>query len=298
MLPIRSLSTLAIALATVNATPLQPRLSNSAPHWVVYSDGSVPTDVSTISGYHTVNLAFLLSSGAADSALAWQNLDDATRTSTKAAYAAAGISLLVTTFGSTELPTTSGLDPNTTASNMAAWVQDNSLDGIEVAMSEGKAEAWLITFTQALRAALPSSQYLITHSVMAPWFSPIYTTGAYTKVNSEVGSLIDWYNIEFYNEGSSEYTTCAGLLTKSSSGNPSTSVFEINSVAGVPLDKIVIGKPATSAAAASGYVAPATLAGCLSQAQADGWTGGVSVWEYPQADSTWIATVRSSSWAV
>jgi hypothetical protein len=31
-------------------------------------------------------------------------------------------------------------------------------------MNGGTAEAWLITFTQALRSALPSGQYLITHA--------------------------------------------------------------------------------------------------------------------------------------
>ena len=59
-------------------------------------------------------------------------------------------------------------------------------------MNGGTAEAWLITFTQSLRSALPSGQYIITHAPVAPWFAPIYTAGAYTKVNSEVGDLIDW----------------------------------------------------------------------------------------------------------
>jgi hypothetical protein len=51
----------------------------------------------------------------------------------------------------------------------------------------------------------------------------------------------DRYNVQFYNQGSSEYTTCAGLLTASSSTFPDTAVFQLNSVQGVPLSKIVIG---------------------------------------------------------
>lgn len=50
--------------------------------------------------------------------------------------------------------------------------------------ADGSAENWLITFTQTLRAALPAGQYIITHAPVAPWFSPIYTAGAYTKVHA------------------------------------------------------------------------------------------------------------------
>jgi hypothetical protein len=42
------------------------------------------------------------------------------------------------------------------------------------------------------------------------------------------------------------------LITDAGSSWPSTSVFEINSYAGVPLDKIVIGKPLDSGAASNG----------------------------------------------
>lgn len=38
-------------------------------------------------------------------------------------------------------------------------------------------------------------------AAVAPWFSPIYTAGSYTKVDQTVGDLIDWYNIQFYNQG-------------------------------------------------------------------------------------------------
>ena len=40
-----------------------------------------------------------------------------------------------------------------------------------------------------------------------------------------------------------------------------------------------IGKPATSGDASNGFIAPATLATCVSQAKAKGWDAGVMVWE-------------------
>lgn len=66
----------------------------------------------------------------------------------------------------------------------------------------GKAEQWLIDYTKALRAELPSGQYILTHAPVAPWFSTTaYKSGAYVAVHKEVGDSIDWYNVQFYNQG-------------------------------------------------------------------------------------------------
>lgn len=142
---------------------------------------------------------------------------------------------------------------------------------------DGKAEAWLITFTKTLRDALPAGQYTLTHAPVAPWFSPIYSSGAYSKVHASVGSLIDWYNVQFYNQD--EYTTCDGLLTKSSAAFPKSSVFEISQSAGVPLEKLVIGKPAIASDADNGYIALDTLAKCIASAKDKGWSAGAMTWE-------------------
>jgi hypothetical protein len=50
------------------------------------------------------------------------------------------------------------------------------------------------------------------------------------------------YNIQFYNQGTSEYTTCIGLLTQSSATWPNSALFQI-AAGGFDLDKLVIGKP-------------------------------------------------------
>ena len=82
----------------------------------------------------------------------------------------------------------------------------------------------------------------------------------------------------FSSEGTNEYTTCEGLLTQSSSTWPESSLFQI-AANGVSLNKLVIGKPATAGDASNGFIAPATLAGCLAQAKAKGWSAGAMVWE-------------------
>jgi chitinase len=59
-------------------------------------------------------------------------IDNATRASTKASYNDAGISLIVTAFGSTDTPTTSGYDPTTVANDLAAYVLEYDLDGVDI----------------------------------------------------------------------------------------------------------------------------------------------------------------------
>lgn len=131
------------------------------------------------------------------------------RAALKKSYNDAGITLMCSSFGSTDTPTTDGLSATTLANSHAKVVKDLGLQGIDVDYEDmaainkanGKAEQWLITYTQTLRNLLPAGQYFITHAPVAPWFSPIYTAGAYTKVNNEAGNDIDWYNVQFYNQG-------------------------------------------------------------------------------------------------
>jgi len=97
--------------------------------------------------------------------------------------------------------------------------------------------------------------------------------------------------------------TCDNLLTTSSNKWPQTALFEIASN-GVPLSKLVIGKPATTSDANSGHMPSFTLASCLTQAKNKGWgkspcvydismllmtpfllDGGTTVWKVSQKGS-------------
>ncbi|EMD33176.1 glycoside hydrolase family 18 protein [Gelatoporia subvermispora B] len=307
-------SSIVLAVPLPNTASQEPtqtanRTVPAAPHFVVYGDEWIsgengPPDVSEIKGYNVFALSFLLASGPVDQAQEWASLTDAQRSSIKAEYKAAGISLIVSAFGSTDAPTTSGADPNKTADMMAQWVKQYDLDGIDIDYEDFKAmeskdseaENWLISFHKRLRTQLFKGQYIITHAPVAPWFSPnpSWPGGGYLKVDQEIGPLVDWYNIQFYNQGTSEYTTCTNLLTTSGGAFPNSSVFEI-AAAGVPLDKLVIGKPANAADADNGYVDPSTLAQCLEQAKSQGWDAGAMAWEFPGAASDWITTVRSQA---
>jgi len=78
------------------------------------------------------NLSFLLVAGAWDNAGSWASLSAEDRASIKSQYAAAGIKLMVSAFGATDAPTSSGLDPVAIANTMGNWVKQYSLDGIDI----------------------------------------------------------------------------------------------------------------------------------------------------------------------
>jgi chitinase len=182
---------------------------------------------------------------------------------------------MVSAFGSTDSPVSNGVDPVDCARRLASWVREYDLDGVDIdwedmhAMNTGIGEAWLITFQSELRRQLPAGQYLISHAPVAPWFTsgPNYPNGAYVAVHKQTGDGIDFYNMQFYNQGHGVYEDCQvstaldeddvvlttqSLVFNSGSNWPSTSVMEMNSYAGIPLNKIVIGKPINAGAANNG----------------------------------------------
>ncbi|KAI0633033.1 chitinase [Trametes polyzona] len=302
------LFTLCSALASLTvgyAAPHVPRSQvPSGPKFVVYTDaavsGGVLPPLDQIQGFNVVNLAFLLTSGPADQAKKWAALPAAQRKQLKQQYNGAGVSLVVSAFGETEHPTSQ--DPATVANGLAQFVLDNDLDGIDVDYEEftlmadpaqkGVGEAWLTTLTQTLRQKLPQGQFILSHAPVGPWFSPGFCPGGgYLTVDKNVGKLIDWYNIQFYNQSPSPgYEDCDTLLNSTPS-----SVFAIQK-SGVDVNKLVIGKPGTQADITNGgFIDPATLGTCVQQAVAKGWKAGVMAFQFPHADKAWLSAVKGSS---
>lgn len=137
---------------------------------------------------------------------------------------------MVSAFGSTQTPTTSNFDPTDSALKLADFVKYNHLDGVDIdwqdtaAFQNGTGEQWLITFTTVLRANLPNA--IITHAPQAPYFAGTshYPKNGYLAVNAAVGSMIQFYNVQFYNQGSSFYNTSSSLFNVSAGWAPGTSV--------------------------------------------------------------------------
>jgi len=276
-----------------------PHKRDTSPYYVVYNDeAATPPDPQDIEPFNMVNLAFLLSSGnGSDVAGKWEQLSDSDRQSTLQQYEQAGIQIMVSAFGGEDAPTTNGLNATAVANSMAQWVIQYGVHGVDVDYEDfaafgdgsGPGADWVIAFMKALRQQLPQGKYLISHAPIAPWFKT--DGGPYLKIHQEVGDLIDWYNVQFYNQGSA-YTTCDALITTmNDTNNPALMEIVAN---GVPIEKLVIGKPTSSADAGSGYMSPTDLADCLAQAkQQYGYDSGIMNWQYHTDGSTlaWIKGV-------
>ncbi len=118
--------------------------------------------------YNYIAFAFWSFSGPLDMAKVWNDpvkyigaspdlgsTKDQIQKSIKKKYNDAGISVFISAFGATEMPTSS--DPVAVATSLATWVKGNNLDGVDIdyedndAMTLSTAEQWLITFQRKLR---------------------------------------------------------------------------------------------------------------------------------------------------
>jgi len=166
-----------------------------------------------------------------------------------------------------------------TAGSQAATLQFNGLDfNLIFLMGSNDASpvvtwtpttlAWLINMTMSARAAFYSvnSTYPIITFTAYPRFFTAWTANGdghtalnpnLLDLNTAIGTYINWYNIEYFNQGCSTggtvsnvccYSTPTGLATQSSYDciDVGASVGELTT-AGIPYSKIVIGKPFTTA---------------------------------------------------
>ncbi len=69
-----------------------------------------------------------------------------------------------------------------------------------------------------------------------------YPNGGYLRINQEVGQMIDYFNIQFYNQESTPYDTYECLFLQSLGWALGTSIKEIMQK-GVPSKKLLVGKP-------------------------------------------------------
>jgi hypothetical protein len=107
--------------------------------------------------------------------------------------------------------------------------------------------------------------------------------------------MIQFYNIQFYNQGSTPYNTASNLFNSSGGWAPKTSVNEIIA-SGVPSTKIVVGKGATTADAGTGYMtAQALSAAFVAAYQFNKWCTGVMFWQYSSDPNGTILSQSISS---
>ncbi|MGK7895180.1 MAG: glycosyl hydrolase family 18 protein [Xenococcus sp. (in: cyanobacteria)] len=248
----------------------------------------VVDDILSTAGYvNEINISFWTqSNGPQGAALEWVKGTFGDTLYAVNRFHDAGINVLIAAGGALEAPVTNNpYDGYDYGFAVAQFALENNFDGIDFDIEniapgnpEGTA-AWLAQATLAVKDVYPSA--IISHAPQAPYFSPAQGYG-YLELNDYVGDLIDHYNIQFYNQGNEAYDTYEELFLFSDPFyQPETSVLEI-AQNGVPLEKIVIGKPITpSDAYNSGYVLPEDLNEFICQGTYDGLqVGGVMGWQW------------------
>lgn len=203
-------------------------------------------------------------------------------------YHDAGIKVLIAGFGATAPRTPEAWpDATETCTALAQFALDHFLDGVDIdyecnaCMEAGTGAQWVIDCVKAVRALMPMEEgYILSHAPQAPYFyenKDKYPDGAYLTVNEEVGDLSDYYNIQFYNQGTNGYNTCYTLFNESRIPFTRTAVDEIADK-GVDMSKIVIGKPAAiDDVVNTGYMLPEELKVCIKDY---GFKTGFSTWQF------------------
>jgi len=276
---------------------------------------SAPTSTVTAAvdaGYNVIILAFLLASGPADMAVAWQGVGAQSQVAAMSYAHSRGAIVMVSAGGATDEPWTSYLDGASYGAFAGQWAKANNLDGVDFDIENlgpgftagsFNGDAFSTWLAQASIAAKQFVQF-VSHAPQAPYFGPIGnaafwpgSSGGYSAVEAKANGAVDFYNVQLYNQGATCYTTFAGIFTKSSSdctNFPGTSVAEIASY-GVPLSKLTVTKYLLTGDGGNGYVAGVTLKTLLAQAEGSqgiGYTGGISCWAYAASSSAaWIAAV-------
>eukprot|EP01062_Namystynia_karyoxenos_P006802 TRINITY_DN12379_c3_g1_i1.p1 TRINITY_DN12379_c3_g1~~TRINITY_DN12379_c3_g1_i1.p1 ORF type:complete len:711 (+),score=255.39 TRINITY_DN12379_c3_g1_i1:83-2134(+) len=269
-------------------------------------------------GFTHINLAFWMNSAPADAVQAWQGMDAASRAAALAYVHSKGAKLLISAGGATEnvqgmissnSPT--GADYGTRA---AQFAMKYGLDGVDFDLElapgdpslfkNGKAAAWIAAASVAARKVLGAAG-VISHAPQAPYFGSWAgdAAGSYVGVEKKSQGAVDFYNIQFYNQGAGLYTSYDTLFADACSGAGAgcwaagSSVKEI-AAAGVPTDKLVVGKYLKAGYASNGFVAPGDLAAMFKKARGDmGWQAGAMVWMYDTGDADvgkWAAAINSA----
>ncbi|MFC1748686.1 glycosyl hydrolase family 18 protein [Pseudomonadota bacterium] len=277
----------------------------SSPQLVTYyNNGSLPLSNAANLPYTTVNLAFLFTEEAAPLTLQLGGAIAASSTTltqaTKDAIAEmhkAGQKVLISFGGATMTTATYKAiygHESELAKNIARFISDNKLDGIDIDWEDTSAfmgsagydgVALLVNLTRALREVLPPGQ-LITHAPQPPYMQQGSGMSGYIDVMTRAGNDIDWLNMQFYNNSPW-------------SSNPSeivSSYQTFSRLPGMTPEKLLVGLPVTPRDAGSGYIPVSDIVtDVIHKIQSEGPLGGMMNWQFSSdVDGDWAKSIWSA----
>jgi chitinase len=282
---------------------------NSVASSSLYPDPTADIRKAADAGFNVIVLSFYLSDGPSDIVSTWTSMaTDAQRQATLDYIHAKGASLLMAAGGPADSPYS--LVAADYATTVAEYAVEYGFDGVDfdlanfspgltvpaAGLDSAQVISWVSSCLSTARTVLGPDR-LLTAAPEGPHFGEVGCTscwagslGGFTAVEKGLGSsVVDYYSVQFYNSGASCYTSEASLFTKSCTAYPKTSVTELVA-AGIPQDKIVVGKPMLQSDCPTGHVTPRDLNQWMKQAQKScGWSAGVMTWQ-------WHGDAVSRSW--
>lgn len=260
---------------------------------VGYFNGWVTQDElsSRIEGYTHVLFSFWVDpeqgvAGAAEAAVANNNaLIKYVQSQGKKCMLAAGGGTYTPDFGNTDNAREYGLA-------LAKYALDHGYDGVDFDIENiydfATSLPWLAAATNAASQYASENQksLIISHAPQAPYFHAQGQAG-YGQLEAMTQGCINFYNIQYYNQGNDAYQaydTFNKIFPKTYDGAANNTAIESISANGIPGEKLIVGKPITSAdvgsAGATGYISEDKLAAILFEAQKQGISfGGVMGWK-------------------
>jgi chitinase len=199
-------------------------------------------------------------------------------------------------------------DPTVLANDLVTFLYNNNIPGIDLDIENIPSIGTysntinLVNYLGELSQSIKSIstekfgyQILVSHAPQSPYFNgtPTYSNfgNIYNQIEYLYGSGIDFYNIQYYNQGNSDYIDYNSIFVSDPVFYAAVSQLEnassINSsYYNIPLNKIVVGKPSSAAGVTSqnGYVPLSELSDIINQTQIKytSWyeNGGVMIWIY------------------
>ncbi|QDG79116.1 glycoside hydrolase family 18 protein [Labrenzia sp. PHM005] len=212
------------------------------------------------------------------------------------------------------------LNVSSFAKSLVDYAVKHDFDGIDIdfedtaslqnpAAASYDAKKFLIALSKELKAAVPPGKSLIvTHAPQAPYFDPAWKEAPYSQIASAAGDAIDWFNIQYYNNGTwyngntndgpAQKEKITGL---SGSTPPGWSILALSEQAATPVEKLVLGRVTSLDNAGlnktmAGYLSAADTVTYLVQPLMSHFGakfGGVMAWQYSLHVSS---TETANSW--
>lgn len=209
----------------------------------------------------------------ADTAQSWMNLSSDQRTTLLNKIRNNGMQLMVSFGGATSfmpgfqdvLNSPNYWDPQVLGNDLANWMFTYNCPAIDLDIEHIPTIGTysdtlnLVTYLGELSETIKNKSNelfgyypILSHAPQTPYFNGTSTYSNYGYIYNQVeklyGQYIDFYNIQFYNQGNYAYTTYDGIFIQDDSFNASVlQLIEASSISAlytpIPTNKIVVGKP-------------------------------------------------------